>query len=92
MTPQEKANQLILKYFPEIQATDKYNMNLNSHNANTAAKCALIAVNQILETEPRYPSDVDLKNHESYDDFYEEQRKQADNFWYDVRHHLQSLR
>lgn len=48
MTPQEKANELVNKYFLEIEGADKYAFNLPSMNLYIAKQCALIAVDEIL--------------------------------------------
>lgn len=47
MTPQEKANELVNKYFLEIEGADRYAFNLPSMNLYIAKECALIAVDEI---------------------------------------------
>ncbi len=48
MTPQEKAQELIDKYLPEVRGADRYNYNLEDMNVFIAKQCALIAVNEVL--------------------------------------------
>lgn len=48
MTPQEKAQELIDKYLPEVRGADRYNYNLEEINVFVAKQCALIAVNEVL--------------------------------------------
>jgi hypothetical protein len=57
-----------------------------------AKECALIAVDEILKTEPRYPSNVDWDDvggtHQYY---YEAQREEADKYWLEVKQEIQKL-
>ena len=48
MTPKEKANELVNKYFVEIESADTYAFNLPSMNLHIAKKCALIAVDEVI--------------------------------------------
>ena len=78
MTPKEKAVQLVAKFY-------KYNHIGNSH----AKQCALIAVDEILESSPRYPSNVDWDDcggtHQYY---YEAEREEAEKFWEEVKQEI----
>lgn len=49
MTPKEKANELVNKYFLEIEGADTYAFNLSSLNLYIAKQCALIAVDEIIK-------------------------------------------
>lgn len=49
MTPKQKAVELIDKYRTYIRIADKYNQNLPSEEIYLAEKCALIAVDEILD-------------------------------------------
>lgn len=49
MEPKEKAKELVDKYFLEIEGADTYAFNLPSMNLFIAKKCALIAVDEIIE-------------------------------------------
>lgn len=96
MTPQEKAKELV----------NKFNL-VNSKNYiddnglwdtefvltnDDAKECALIAVEEILNAEPRCPSDVDWDDvggtHQYY---YEAQREEAEKFWQQVKKEIEKL-
>jgi hypothetical protein len=50
MTPaQQEAKELIELFLPEVRGADRYNYNLESMNIHIAKKCALIAVEKIIE-------------------------------------------
>lgn len=51
MTPQEKANELVEKFLPEVRGSDRYNYNLEDMNVFIAKQCAKIAVDEILKIE-----------------------------------------
>lgn len=51
MSPQEKANELVQKYLPEVRGADRYNYNLEDMNVFIAKQCAKIAVDEILKLE-----------------------------------------
>jgi hypothetical protein len=57
-----------------------------------AKQCALVAVNEILESEPRNPSDVDWDDvggtHQYY---YESQRDEAEKYWKEVKQEIEKL-
>jgi hypothetical protein len=85
MTPKEKAIELyqeFLRYVPaEEELEHKY-----------AKQCALIAVDEIINSEPRNPSNVDWDDcggtHEYY---YEAQREEADKYWREVKQEIENL-
>jgi hypothetical protein len=54
MTTKEKAEELFNKYFDTIMSFLSDNM-----KRMNAKQCALIAVDEIIKSEPRSPSDVD---------------------------------
>ena len=80
MTPKEKAFSLYFKFIRDVIADDQ-----------KAKQCALIVVNEIIESEPRYPNDVDWDDvgatHQYY---YEAQREEALNYWQEVKQEIQS--
>jgi hypothetical protein len=86
MTPKENAEELYDKFFDYAEN----NGFLTQHN-NTK-KCALIAVDVILKSEPRSPSDVDWDDvggtHQYY---YEAQREEADKYWQQVKKEIEEL-
>lgn len=83
MTPKEKAEDLVDTYYWVFG--DGYLGNLH-------IQCALIAVDEILESEPRCPSDVDWDDcggtHQYY---YEAQREEALNYWQEVKQEIEKL-
>jgi hypothetical protein len=80
MTPKEKAEELV----------DKFTQ--TNGNSFFAKECALIAVDEILKSEPRSPSDVDWDDvggtHQYY---YEAQREEADKYWQQVKKEIEEL-
>jgi hypothetical protein len=84
MTPKEKAKELFENYeFVYIQ---------NYTSEHEVKQCALIAVDVILKSEPRSPSDVDWDDvggtHQYY---YEAQREEADKYWQQVKKEIEAL-
>jgi hypothetical protein len=84
MTPKDKAFELVTKYsriLPMNQTT------LLDHK-----NCALVAVDEILESGPRYPNNVDWDDvggaHQYY---YEAQREEADKYWTKVKKEINKL-
>lgn len=81
MTPKEKAFSLYFKFIRDVIADDQ-----------KAKQCALIVVNEIIESEPRYPNDVDWDDvgatHQYY---YEAQREEALNYWQEVKQEIEKL-
>jgi hypothetical protein len=57
-----------------------------------AKQCALIAVDEILKSGPRYPNNVDWDDvggtHQYY---YEAQREEADKYWKEVKQEINKL-
>lgn len=77
MTAKEKADELFSKFYelPIIHATAK--------------DCALIAVEEILNSRPLDPNYIDWDDCESSHGYwYEEQIKEALEFWNDVKSEL----
>ena len=79
-TPKEKAMELVTSFFWELE------------NDYISKRCALIAVDEILESQPRYPSEVD------WDDcgatqvyYYQAQREEAKQYWQQVKQEIQKL-
>lgn len=94
MTPKEKAKELVdkmdLKQMPSLNlARNEINLNDTFFNAK---QCALIAVDEILKSEPRYPNNVDWDDvggtHQYY---YEAQHEEALNYWEEVKQEISKL-
>ena len=90
MTPKEKAEELVGKCY------DTFINDKGEHYTGTAwrlsKQCALIAVEEILQSEPRTPSNVDWDDvggtHQYY---YEAQREEAEKFWQQVKQEIEKL-
>lgn len=80
MKPKVKAAWLVLKYMSKVVEVE------------LAKECATIAVDQIIESQPRYPSEVDWDEcggtHKYY---YEAQREEADKYWQEVKTEINNL-
>jgi hypothetical protein len=72
MTPQQKAEKLVNEFY-RIIPLDKMTLDFN-----LAKKCALIAVNELLEATKRY--DYTLGPNPSYNDY-----------WLKVKYHIEHL-
>jgi hypothetical protein len=81
MTPQEKAKELVEKMF-----------SLSTINAFPAKQCAIIAVDEILKSQPSYPSEVDWDDcggtHQFY---YEAQRYKSTKYWEQVKIEINNI-
>ena len=81
MTPKEKAFSLYFKFIRDVIADDQ-----------KAKQCALIALDEIIKSEPRYPNDVDWDDvgatHQYY---YEAQHEEALNYWKQVKQEIEKL-
>jgi hypothetical protein len=83
MDPKDKAKELVDKMLNCYQGhIDEY----------TAKQCALIAVIEILESNPRYPNNVDWDDaggtHRYY---YESQMAEAEKYWYEVKQEIEKI-
>jgi len=90
MTPKEKAQKLFEIFWIKVE-----DISLVEHSQMSkimAKQCALIAVDEILQSQPRYPSEVDWDDcgatHKYY---YEAQREEARRFWQQVRTEIENL-
>lgn len=75
MKAKQKAIELIDKYRTYIRIADKYNQNLPSEEIYLAKKCALIAVDEILNIDKEKPYQISgIKA-----TFYKEVKKEIEN-------------
>jgi hypothetical protein len=94
MTPKEKALSLIESMsFSKSRQMNYANGEMVGIPQNLYAKqCALIAVDEIIKSEPRYPSNVDWDDvggtHKYY---YEAQIDEAKNYWQEVKQEIELL-
>jgi hypothetical protein len=82
LTPKEQAFDLVVLFQDKINGIRK----------ELAKKQALIAVNMVIEWEPRYPNNVDWDDcggtHKYY---YEAQREEAKAYWVEVKREIEQL-
>lgn len=82
MTAKEKAEALVEKYRNVIGGM--------SHVA--AKQCAIIAVEEVIATQPRYPSYVDWDDvGASFQHYYSAQMDEALEFWQSVKFEIEQL-
>lgn len=88
MTPKKKAIELVDKFHIEVLDRD----GTSAMNEFEAKQCALIAVDDILESEPRYPSNVDWDDAGgTFQFYYEAQREEAQRYWEEVKQEIKKL-
>lgn len=91
MTPKEKAKELIDKMYYSGRYLDGENY-IPEAAILRAKQCALIAVDEIIKSEPSYPSNVDWDDvggtHQYY---YEAQREEALIYWKEVKQEIEKL-
>jgi len=86
---QEKAVELFKKYYC-LSNNSKSKLKVIEYE--TAKQCALIAVDEILESEPRYPSEVDWDDCGGTHEYYGvAQREEAEKFWQEVKQEINKL-
>lgn len=92
MTAKQKADELIEKFTKldiEIGGQFEGYLTMKIHNAK---ECSLILVDEIIATQPRYPSNVDWDDiGATHQYFYEAQREEAEAFWLSVKSELNAL-
>jgi hypothetical protein len=90
MTPKEKAKELV-KLHKQILLRGQFQIS-GFYIDQIAEECALIAVDEIINSEPRKPSDVDWDEvgatHQYY---YEAQIEEAQKFWQEVKQEIEKL-
>lgn len=96
MTAKQKANELIEKIKKattfEYQEYAGPNYSIFEHDIETLKNVALVMVDEIIATEPCFPSDVDWDDvGATHKNFYEAQREGADGFWKSVKSELNAL-
>ena len=85
MTPKEKANQLVDNYW----LMDKINPSLSKEQAK---QCALIAVDEIINSSPSEPNFADWDDCGGVDRYYHDaQKTHALHFWKEVKKELENL-
>ena len=86
MKPKEKAEKLIKRYYRDSDLL------VEDLSWIQAKECALIAVDEILNSNPRYPNNVDWDDvgctHAYY---YEAQFEEAEKYWEEVKQEINNL-
>jgi hypothetical protein len=54
MTPKEKAIELVDKYRTYVRIADKYDYNLSEDEIHISKQCALITVDEIIESDTQF--------------------------------------
>lgn len=89
MTPKDKAKELMAK-FMAIKSTKLSDFSVIY--SPVAKLCALIAVDYIIDSSPRFPNDTDWDDcgatHQYY---YEAQREEAEKYWKEVKQEIEKL-
>jgi len=87
MTPKEKAKEIYCKY------ADALNIRDLQTTANPFAKhCALIAVDEILNSNPRFPNNVDWDDAGgSHAYYYEAQFEESEKYWQQVKQEIEKI-
>lgn len=96
MTAKEKAIELVerFKYFVHgyIGSSFLTNDEYPERILTKAKKISIIAVDEILNSSPRFPNEADWDDcggtHQYY---YEEERKQAELYWQNVKNEIELL-
>ena len=85
MTPKEKANELIEKFlnqpinFPYIDTVDKQCIGSGYMTYNSAVKCAIIEVNEIIKELHNIEINYNLNFHSDLLPFYNEVKQELEN-------------
>ncbi len=81
MTPKEKAKELV----------DKFTV-VGLQQRAEGYQCALIAVDEIINSSPSFPNDTDWDDcggtHQYY---YEAQKEEAEKYWQEVKQEIEKL-
>lgn len=92
MTPKEKAEELVDKMYFSRRYDDTENY-IPQRAYDHAKQCALIAVDEIIKSEPRYPSNVDWDDAGgSFQYYYEAQREEAERYWEEVKKEIENIK
>ncbi len=79
MTPKEKAHELFEKMALHICNTD-------------AQECALVAIDEILNSTPLHPNDVDWDDcGAAHNYYYYAQKEEAKKYWQEVKKELEQI-
>ena len=84
MSPEEKAKEIYWKYFQLVAD--------GSHPEENAKECALISVDEIINSRPLDPNYVDWDDcGAAHQYWYEAQKEEALEFWNEVKQEIEKL-
>jgi hypothetical protein len=87
MTPKEKAKELVDKF--RLNILDYEGSGLNTFKAK---QCAIITVDEILNSRPLWPNDADWDDcGATHKYWYEAQKEEALKFWEEVKQEIFNL-
>ena len=95
MTPKEKAEELFEKYyrlfnnFPNYQYVIENLNTIQDEKLYITKQCALIAVNEIIESSPLDPNDAEEWLQPA--DWFSEANISADRYWIKVKKEIEAL-
>lgn len=84
MTPKEKANNLCMRFLIQTSTDIPYGV-----NKTIAKECALIAVDEILKSEPLEPNNI--PEWLQPEDWFSEANKSAGEYWVEVKKEIEVL-
>ena len=77
LTPKQKAKELVNKYIPHIAGADRYNSTLGIYDKHISKQCALIAVDEIINSLENYGKESDeLQNMENDFRYWQEVKEE----------------
>lgn len=83
MTPREKAEELVFKFDDTMEFSTPQRF---------AKECALIAVDEIINSRPLEPNDADWDDcGATHKYWYDSQKEEALKFWQEVKQELEKL-
>ena len=81
LTPKQKAKELVNKYIPHIAGADRYNSTLGIYDKHISKQCALIAIDEIINSSPSLPILSDAGN-------FVNDIEESTEFWQEVKEEL----
>jgi hypothetical protein len=89
MTPKEKAKYIVYAMLENVKAVDQYNLQLGSMNLYSAKQCALIAVDEIIESRKDDVAFDDTMWEEASE--YYKPHPMYLNYWLQVKQEIEKL-
>jgi hypothetical protein len=88
MTPKEEAVQMVTLFYNVIPSIDCGDLDILA-----SKKIALLAVDKIIESDPRFPSNVDWEGAGESFQYHKEakKREEAKKYWREVKQQIENL-